>query len=77
MSYIDSEYRGKGLSALLYQARINWARTLGFERITVGHREGNEASKAANQKFGFVFLEKEEIDFPDGRAFDYRYELKL
>ncbi len=77
MSYIDPEYRGKGLSALLYQARIDWARAKGFKKITVGHREGNEASKAANQKFGFVFYEKEEIDFPDGRALDYRYELKL
>lgn len=77
MSYLDAGYRGKGLSALLYQARIDWARATGFEKITVGHREGNEASKAANQKFGFVFYEKEEIDFPDGRAMDYRYELKL
>lgn len=77
MSFIDSEYRGKNLSALLYQARIDWAKIKGFKKITVGHREGNEASKAANQKFGFQFYEKEEIDFPDGRAMDYRYELKL
>ena len=25
MSFIDKEYRGKGLSKLLYEARINWA----------------------------------------------------
>ncbi|PZP56678.1 MAG: hypothetical protein DI586_02885 [Micavibrio aeruginosavorus] len=77
MSYLDAGYRGKGLSRLLYQARIDWARAKGFEKVAVGHREGNEVSKAANQKFGFVFYEKEEIDFPDGRAMDYRYELKL
>ncbi len=77
MSYIDPGYRGRGLSRLLYQARIDWARAKGYEKITVGHREGNETSKAANQKFGFVFYEKEEIEFPDGRAMDYRYELKL
>ena len=77
MSYIDPEYRGQGLSQLLYQIRIDWAQAKGFEKITVSHREGNEASKAANQKFGFVFYEKEEIDFPDGKAMDYRYELKL
>lgn len=77
MSYIDAEYRGRGLSKLLYQARIDWAKAKGFEKVVVGHREGNDISKAANQKFGFVFFEKEEIDFPDGRAFDYRYELAL
>lgn len=77
MSFIDSEYRRKGLSNMLYQARIDWARSKGFKKITVGHREGNEASKAANQKFGFEFVEKEEIEFPDGPAMDYRYELKL
>lgn len=77
MSYIDPEYRGHGLSRLLYQARIDWARGKGFKKMTVGHREGNEASKATNQKFGFKFTDKEEIDFPDGRAFDFRYELVL
>ncbi len=77
MSYIDPDYRGHGLSQLLYKVRLDWARDNGFEKATVSHRDGNEASKAANQKFGFEFTGSEMIDFADGPALDHRYELKL
>lgn len=77
MSYIDKEYRGMGLSKLLYQARLDWAREKGFEKAAVSHREGNEASKAANQKFGFQFIKAVEFEFSNGMAFDHRYELVL
>lgn len=78
MSYIDRAYRGRKLSRLYYQARIAWARENGFSRVVVGHREGNEASRAANQAFGFKYFESEEITFGGGvRAVDHRYELFL
>jgi RimJ/RimL family protein N-acetyltransferase len=52
MDYIDAEYRGRHLSKLLYEARINWARDhLPFNRLIISHREGNEASHRANQAF--------------------------
>ena len=78
MSFIRSEYRGRGLSGLFYEARINWAKNQsGVNRIIVAHRAGNEASKRANQKFGFTLYEVKEIDFPDGsRDDEYKYELR-
>ena len=79
MSFIREAYRRQGLSKLLYSARIEWAKQqTGINRILVGHREGNEASKAANQKWGFQFFEKKEIVFGDGTAdMDYYYELNI
>ncbi len=77
MSYINRAYRGRKLSRLYYEARIAWARSRGFERIVVGHREGNEASRRANQAFGFRYFESEEITFGGVRALDHRYELFL
>ena len=78
MSYIKAEYRRLGLSRLLYHARLEWAQAAGFERAAVSHRDGNEASRRANQAFGFKWVSSEAIDWVDGsRALDHRYELKL
>lgn len=78
MSFIKPAYRGRNLSELLYKARIDWAwAQSGITRIIVSHREGNEASKAANQKWGFVFYGTEIITYGDGtRAKNYKYELR-
>jgi RimJ/RimL family protein N-acetyltransferase len=55
MSYIVREYRGRGLSRMLYEARLAWARAHPkLNRIVVSHRESNEASRRANQRHGFV-----------------------
>ena len=79
MDYIDPLYRGRRLSRLLYQARIDWAKQHPrFTRLVVCHREGNEASRRANQSFAFKLVGKEEIGWPDGtKASDYVYELDL
>ena len=79
MSFIDKDYRGKGYAKLFYDARIAWARQQGcFDKIRVSHRAGNEASRAANQAFGFKYIGKEMIDWTDGtKDFEYNYELKL
>lgn len=46
MSYIEPDYRGRGLSDMLYKTRINWAKEQGtFDKILVSHRAGNEASR--------------------------------
>lgn len=78
-SYIRAEYRGHGASALFYQARIDWARAHGAKRAITGHRKSNAPSKAANQKFGFVYLETtENVSWPDGTVEDHIvYELEL
>jgi RimJ/RimL family protein N-acetyltransferase len=79
MDYVDPLYRGRHLSRLLYEARIGWAaQHPPFKRLIVAHREGNEASRRANQSFDFKFISKEDIRWPDGTtAPDYLYELDL
>ena len=77
--YIREEYRGKGLSKLIYQARIDWAKESGlFDRLLIGHREGNEASRRANQAFGFRPIGVIDYTFGNGDiAKDYQYELRI
>ncbi|HEX9956487.1 MAG TPA: GNAT family N-acetyltransferase, partial [Fibrella sp.] len=58
-SYIKEAYRGRGLSSLLYNARIGWARANGFKKAIVSHREDNLISKAANQRAGFRYTHTE------------------
>ncbi len=79
MSHIDPDYRGRGLSHLLYESRITWAKTQPqLDKIVVSHREGNEASRHANQAFGFVHYDTKETDWPDGRRDrEYLYVLDL
>jgi len=79
MDYIDAEYRGRDLSKLLYKARIDWAKNQSsFKKLMTSHREGNEASRRANQAFGFKFMDKTLTEWPDGsKALEYNYELEL
>lgn len=65
-SYIRKAYRGRGLSRLLYQARIEWAKANAVKRLIIGHKESNIISKAANQHFGFVYTHSENREWPDG-----------
>ncbi|MFZ2586810.1 MAG: GNAT family N-acetyltransferase [Alphaproteobacteria bacterium] len=72
-SWIDKKYRNKGLSNLLYDARIEWAKKHPtVERLIIAHYDYNIASKASNQKHGFVFTHKE--TYEDGKT-DLWYEL--
>jgi len=65
-SFIKEAYRGRGLSQLFFQARIEWARQKECAQVIVSHRVGNEASKAANQRCGFVYTYSKESRWPDG-----------
>lgn len=77
-SYIRAEYRGKGLSHLLYDARIQWAKEKGIKILRIGHRENNLRSKAANQHYGFKYTYRESINWPDGTVDDsLYYELRI
>jgi RimJ/RimL family protein N-acetyltransferase len=79
MSYINPAYRGRHLSRLLYQARIDWAKAQPqFKRIVVSHRADNESSRRANQAFGFVYTGSKEKQWPDGTvALDDCYEMRI
>jgi RimJ/RimL family protein N-acetyltransferase len=77
-SYIKMAHRWKGLSAMFYEVRINWAKINGCRCIIVSHRADNRASKAANQHFGFQFTHKENRLWPDGtKADNIFYKLEL
>ena len=66
-SYILPEYRGRGLSRYFYEARLNWAASQGnIKTVIVSHRESNDASRRANQAFGFVKTGVEMKTWPDG-----------
>lgn len=54
-SYIQQPFRDKGLSKLLYQERIYWARDQGdIELLTLDVNEDNLASQNACKNFGFI-----------------------
>ncbi|MDE1901114.1 MAG: GNAT family N-acetyltransferase [Alphaproteobacteria bacterium] len=78
-SYIKPEYQGRGLSKKLYDARINWAVAQPqLKTLCVSHREGNEPSRRANQKWGFRFTDKAPKAWKDGtNSVEYHYELDL
>jgi len=78
-SWLAPAFRRKGISKLMYETRIEWAKAHpGIERIIVSHRASNVASKFANQKHGFVFTGKDERKWVDGKVEDdLHYELKL
>lgn len=77
-SFIKHPYRGRGLSRLFFQARIDWAKHKNCQFIEVSHRSGNEQSKAAIQSFGFQYSHKENILWPDGIYDDELvYKLRL
>lgn len=78
-SWLEPDFRGRGLSKMMYQARIDWARRHpSINRIIVSHRASNVASKYANQKHGFTFTRTHEKVWADGATEDeVCYELKL
>jgi RimJ/RimL family protein N-acetyltransferase len=79
MSYLNKKYRGQGLAQVMYNARIEWAvKQLQLKKIRVSHREGNEPSRRANQNFGFQYIGKELIIWPDGTEdWEHNYEINL
>tara|TARA_B100000686_G_scaffold301634_1_gene337087 strand:+ start:1776 stop:2297 length:522 start_codon:yes stop_codon:yes gene_type:complete len=79
MIFIEPEYRRKGYSNLFYKSCIDFAKNyLVWDKLTIGHRKGNEPSRKGMTKHGFQFKEEEEINWPDDtRDIEYRYELDL
>jgi GNAT superfamily N-acetyltransferase len=80
MDFIDKSYRGQGLTKLIYESRLKWARERNgiFDKAAISHRKGNEASRRAMVSFGFQLMDKKMIDWPDGQKdWEYSYELQL
>ena len=78
-SFMKNSHKGKGLSKLLYQARIDWAKQHhSLKRLVLEQRETNTAIKCVHQKFGFKFSKASECKFADGtKAKTEIYELIL
>jgi RimJ/RimL family protein N-acetyltransferase len=67
MPFIYPEFRGRGLSKLLYEVRLAWiGERPQLRRIIVSHRHSNEASGRANQKHGFQLVGRRPRIWPDG-----------
>lgn len=77
--YIRESYRNKGYSRMIYEARIKWAKESSlFNKLIVGHRKGNEASRRANQAFDFHYVGEHEEKFGDGTiGIHVEYEMRL
>lgn len=68
-TWLAPQYRGRGLSELIYKTRIDWAKqNPNIEKIIVSHRESNLPSKFANQKHGFKFTHSIEKQWIDGKT---------
>lgn len=66
-SWLEKNWRRRGLSGKMYQARLDWARAHPtVKQVIVSHRQSNTASKMANQKHGFKFMRLEYHRWPDG-----------
>lgn len=78
-SWLEPDYRRKGISDLMYKTRIDWAKqNLTLSKIEVSHRESNLASKFANQKHGFKLIKEENKEWHDGiTEKDVIYELNI
>lgn len=72
-SYIKQAHRGIGLSKMLYDARLRWAKEKGIKKLIIGHRESNLVSRAANQRYGFQYTHRVARSWPDGVDEDMVY----
>jgi RimJ/RimL family protein N-acetyltransferase len=79
MSFILPEYRGRGLSRLLYETRLNWIRSRPqFTRVVVSHRASNEVSRRSIERHGFRVTHRASRVWPDGATEDQIfYELDV
>jgi RimJ/RimL family protein N-acetyltransferase len=79
-SYIKAPYRRMGLTRLLYEARIQWAKAQNdINTLVVHHRADNEPSRKSHQKFNFEFVKEYAPDtWPNGEVMAYvEYVLKI
>lgn len=78
-SWLDKEWRGRGISADLYAARFDWVRQRPYiKKIVMSHRESNQPSRKAIERHGFRFTHAVDHVWKDGATEkDCFYELLL
>jgi RimJ/RimL family protein N-acetyltransferase len=79
MSFILPAYRKRGLSAMLYQARLDWIRARAkFKRAVTTIPASNEISQRVCRAFGFTSIGREARTWPDGSTEDELiFELRM
>lgn len=78
MTWLHPDHRGNGLSRLMFERRIAWARDKRLALIAVSHREGNEPSRRAILAHGFKPIRRTPHRWPDGAEADkLEYELMI
>lgn len=79
MGFIHPEFRGMGLSSLLYDARLNWARNNpAINILKASHRKGNLVSAKAMTKNGFQCTDERKEKYGDGTTgTSLKYQLNL
>lgn len=78
MTWLHPDYRGSGVSHLMFERRIAWARDKQVARIAVSHRDGNEPSRRAILAHGFRPIGRALHRWPDGAEVDkLEYELVI
>jgi RimJ/RimL family protein N-acetyltransferase len=79
MSFILPAYRKRGLSATLYQARLDWIRAHAkYKRAVTTIRASNEISQRVCRAFGFTCIGREARTWPDGSTEDELiFELRM
>lgn len=79
MSFIEPAYRCNNYSVWFYEARLWFAAAhLPWNRLTVSHRVGNEASRRAIVRHGFILDSTRQILWSDGsQDTEIRYMMDL
>ncbi|HUF53664.1 MAG TPA: GNAT family N-acetyltransferase [Dehalococcoidia bacterium] len=77
--YIAPDHQGRGIGTILLRELITLARQGGFHTIIAGIAEGNPASEALHEKFGFTRVAHErEVGYKFERWLDvFWYQLML
>lgn len=52
---VKREFRGRGIGSALVETAQDWARRVGFEKITLGVRASNTVARRLYEKRGFVY----------------------
>jgi RimJ/RimL family protein N-acetyltransferase len=66
-TYIKKEFRGRGLTQLLYLTRLDWAcNQPQFRRVLTAHRASNDKVQQSHLLEGFVPIERRPYHWVDG-----------
>jgi GNAT superfamily N-acetyltransferase len=75
--WVAPEARGRGVAAALLHAAIDWARSIGAQRVRLGVVCGNDAAARLYRRVGFRDVGAPEAQRPGSAALEQTMELTL